>query len=152
MTAVHVFDPAMCCSTGICGPSVDPRLVRFAADLDWLKTQGVAVERFNLAQQPGAFAEDAAVKAALETQGEAGLPLVKVNGEVKSSGVFPSRRELAAWAGLGDAPAAATPKAKAGGCCGGAKAIDHAAADQVADESAGCCGGAAKSKPGGCCC
>jgi AhpD family alkylhydroperoxidase len=102
--AVRVFDPAMCCSTGICGPSVDPQLVRFAADLDWLKSQGVAVERFNLSQQPGAFAEDAAVKSALETKGEAGLPLVKVNGEVKSSGLYPSREELAAWAGVG-APA-----------------------------------------------
>jgi AhpD family alkylhydroperoxidase len=97
---VRVFDPAMCCSTGICGPSVDPQLARFAADLDWLKSQGVAVERFNLSQQPAVFAGDATVKAALETKGEAGLPLVKVNGEVKSSGVYPSRDELAAWAGV----------------------------------------------------
>jgi AhpD family alkylhydroperoxidase len=101
MTSVRVFDPAMCCSTGICGTSVDPQLVRFAADLDWLKSQGVAVERFNLAQQAAAFVEDADVKFALEKQGEAGLPLVKVNGEVKSSGVYPSRDELAAWAGVG---------------------------------------------------
>jgi hypothetical protein len=115
MTAVRVFDPAMCCSTGICGPSVDPQLARFAADLDWLKTQGVAVERFNLAQQPGAFAEDAAVKDALETKGEAGLPLVKVDGEVKSSGLYPSRDELAAWAGV-SAPIA-EPVAMSAPCC-----------------------------------
>jgi AhpD family alkylhydroperoxidase len=90
----------MCCSTGICGPSVDPQLVRFAADLDWLTSQGVAVERFNLSQQPGAFVADAAVKATLETNGEAGLPLVQVNDQVKSSGVYPSRSELASWAGV----------------------------------------------------
>lgn len=101
MIAVRVFDPAMCCSTGVCGPSVDPQLARFAADLDWLKSQGVSVERFNLSQQPAAFADDASVKTALETKGEGGLPLVKVNGEVKSSGVYPSREELAAWAGVG---------------------------------------------------
>jgi AhpD family alkylhydroperoxidase len=104
MTAIRIFDPAMCCSTGVCGPSVDPQLARFAADLDWLKGQGVSVERFNLSQQPGAFVDDAAVKATLEKQGEAGLPLVKVNGDVKSSGVYPSRDDLAAWAGIG-APA-----------------------------------------------
>jgi AhpD family alkylhydroperoxidase len=104
MTAIRVFDPAMCCSTGICGPSVDPQLARFAADLGWLKAQGISVERFNLAQQPAAFADDAAVKAALEAKGEAGLPVVKVNDEVKSSGVYPSRAELATWAGVG-APA-----------------------------------------------
>ena len=39
-SSVDVFDPAMCCSTGVCGPSVDPELARFAADLDWLKSQG----------------------------------------------------------------------------------------------------------------
>ena len=140
MTAVRVFDPAMCCSTGICGPSVDPQLVRFAADLDWLKSQGVSVERFNLSQQPAAFADDAEVKAALETKGEAGLPLVKVNGEVKSSGGFPSRDELAAWAGLGEAPKAPTPKAKSGGCCGSSKAVESTPATSAAKpKSGGCC-------------
>jgi AhpD family alkylhydroperoxidase len=100
MTTVSVFDPPMCCSTGVCGPSVDPHLVRFAADLDWLQSQGITVERFNLSQQPGAFAADAVVRAALEEQGETALPLVKLDGEVKSTGVYPPRDELAAWAGL----------------------------------------------------
>ena len=36
-TTIRVFDPAMCCSSGVCGPQVDPDLARFAADLDWLK-------------------------------------------------------------------------------------------------------------------
>jgi len=155
MTAVRVFDPAMCCSTGICGPSVDPRLVRFAADLDWLKAQGIAVERFNLAQQPAAFAGDAAVKAALAANGEAGLPLVKVNDEVKSSGVFPSRDELATWVGLA-APAAARAAAKAGCCSTGDVAPAKAsgccgdAADVADSRAEGCCG-AASVKAGGCC-
>jgi hypothetical protein len=120
MSHVLVFDPAMCCSTGICGPSVDPRLARFAADLDWLKSQGATVERFNLSQQPAAFAQDEAVKEALETKGESGLPLVKVNGEVKSSGTYPTRDELAAWAGLSGSAVSsgceASP-AKKSGCC-----------------------------------
>lgn len=42
---IQVFDPPMCCSTGVCDPSADPELVRFAAALDWLKRQGVEVER-----------------------------------------------------------------------------------------------------------
>lgn len=137
MTAVRVFDPAMCCSTGICGPSVDPQLARFAADLDWLKSQGVAVERFNLAQQPGAFAADVAVKSALETKGEAGLPLVEVNGEVKSSGTYPSRDELAAWAGLA-ATASATKSEesapKAASCCGPTTTNESAS-----QKKSGCC-------------
>jgi hypothetical protein len=149
MIAVRVFDPAMCCSTGVCGPSVDPQLARFAADLDWLKNQGVSVERFNLSQQPAAFAGDASVKTALETKGEAGLPLVKVNGEVKSSGVYPSREELAAWAGVG-APTASTEPATPGGCCGPKKAGDAA----PKATSGGCCGPKtedAAPKKSGCC-
>lgn len=55
MTRLQVFDPAMCCSTGVCGPHVDPQLPRFSADLEWLGTQGVEVERYNLAQQPRVF-------------------------------------------------------------------------------------------------
>lgn len=96
---VRVFDPAMCCSTGICGPSVDPQLVRFAADLDWLKSSGAKVERFNLSQEPAAFVE-ASVKHALETKGEAALPLVMIDGQVKSTGTYPSREQLAEWAGV----------------------------------------------------
>lgn len=100
MTTIQVFDPAMCCPTGICGPEVDPQLVRFAADLDWLKTQGIAVNRLSLSQEPVTFAQDAEVKSVLETKGEAGLPLIKVDGEVKSSGTYPTREELAAWLGV----------------------------------------------------
>jgi Arsenical resistance operon protein ArsD len=100
MTTIHVFDPAMCCSTGVCGPSVDPRLALLAADLDWLRAQGVAIERFNLAQQPAAFAADAAVRAVLEAKGDTGLPVIKVNDEIKSVGEYPSRADLATWAGI----------------------------------------------------
>ena len=97
---VRVFDPAMCCSTGICGPSVDPKLVRFAADLDWLASSGASVERYNLSQQPAAFVEHAAVKKALEAQGDAALPVVMVDDQVKSTGTYPSREQLAEWAGV----------------------------------------------------
>lgn len=147
MTSVHVFDPAMCCSTGICGPVVDPELARFAADLDWLTTQGIAVERFNLSQQPAAFAADAEVKEALEKKGEAGLPLVKMNGDVKSIGRYPSRDELAVWAGLGapasgicpeavsvaDARECETTETAPKQCCGPTKTADPT------QKKTGCC-------------
>ncbi len=149
MTAVRVFDPAMCCSSGVCGPSVDPQLARFSADLDWLKAQGVSVERFNLAQQPAAFAEDQTVRSTLETKGEAGLPVVKVNGEIKSSGVYPSRAELSSWAGVGDAAGSAvattlarasTPillKTASGACC--TPAVSQPGDERPLTRSGSCC-------------
>ena len=106
MTNLQVFDPAMCCSTGVCGPNPDPVLPRFAADLQWLSNQGITVERFNLAQQPQAFAGSPIVKSALAQYGNDCLPLILVNGAIVSRGSYPTREELATLAGLsnGDAP------------------------------------------------
>jgi AhpD family alkylhydroperoxidase len=97
---LEVYDPAMCCSTGVCGPDVDPVLVRFAADLKWLQKQGAEVERFNLSQSPAAFVENEQVKQALTDRGEAALPMVLAGGRVMSSGRHPERDELSTWAGL----------------------------------------------------
>lgn len=100
MKTVKVFDPPMCCSTGICGPNVDPGLVRFAADLKWLERQGVVVERFNLTQSPKAFVDDALVRSMLSTKGEKALPLVFVDGKAVASGTYPSREELVEFVDL----------------------------------------------------
>ena len=100
MTKVQVYDPPMCCSTGICGPSVDPALARFASDLHWLANQKVVVERYNLAQQPQAFAASEVVKASLKEYGNKCLPLILVDGVALSHGTYPSRAELARMAGV----------------------------------------------------
>lgn len=100
MKKIQVFDPVMCCSTGVCGPNVDPALVRFSADLDWLADQGIEIERYNLAQEPQAFAANEAVKKALQDNGIECLPLVLVDGRIASQGAYPSRSEMATWLGL----------------------------------------------------
>ena len=100
MNTIQVYDPPMCCSTGVCGPEVDPALVRFAADLKWLGEQGVTVQRFNLTQTPIAFAENETVRAMLTEKGESALPLVLVDGKVVVTGTYPSREELAGLVGL----------------------------------------------------
>jgi len=116
MKNIQIFDPALCCSTGVCGVDVDQALVGFAADVEWLKQNGGQIERFNLAQQPMAFAENAIVKAFLERSGQEGLPLILVDGEVALAGRYPRRAELARWAGISSLPVTATP---ASGCCSG---------------------------------
>ena len=100
MKRVDVFDPPMCCSTGVCGPNVDPALVRFSADLHWLANQRIAVERYNLAQQPQAFAANEVVKAALREHGNECLPLILLNGSIISKGCYPTRDELARLTGV----------------------------------------------------
>lgn len=97
---IEVFDPAMCCSTGVCGPSVDPELARFEADLRWLAAQGVSVTRYNLAQEPGEFAGRPVVAAMLASGGEDVLPIVLVDGKLRFSGTWPARADLAAPLGI----------------------------------------------------
>lgn len=105
MTTITVYDPPMCCSTGVCGPEVDPKLAQFAGDLDWLKTRGVEVRRFNLAQEPANFVENAAVKAILDRSGSDELPAIVVGDELVASGRYPSRDELAVLASIKTATA-----------------------------------------------
>lgn len=118
MKTVQVYDKPMCCSTGVCGPEVDPVLPKFAADLDWIKQQGNSVERYNLAQQPQAFIDNKAIHQLISTAGTDCLPVVVVDGEIVSQSVYPSREELASW--VSGAPAKQLlPVAKqGGGCCG----------------------------------
>ncbi len=97
---LEVFDPPMCCSTGVCGADVDPVLPRFTADLEWLKTQGINVERYNLAQQPGAFVANEFVKAALHTEGNVCLPLILLDGQIVSRAAYPDRVALAGYVGV----------------------------------------------------
>jgi hypothetical protein len=123
MGKLQVFDPALCCSSGVCGTDVDPALVGFSADVDWLRQSGGQIERFNLAQQPMAFAENSVVKAFLERSGAEGLPLVLVDGEIAMAGRYPTRKELARFANIPSALSEiAVSEAKAGGCgCSGSK-------------------------------
>lgn len=118
MKSIKIFDPALCCSTGVCGVEVDQQLVTFAADVEWAKQKGAQIERFNLAQQPMAFAENAAVKALLETGGQESLPVVLLEGQLVLAGRYPNRADLARWAGI----AAQEPISQvASSCCSGSR-------------------------------
>src|SRR5438477_11392370 len=97
MSSVQVFDPPMCCPTGVGGPSVDPVLPRFAADLAWLAERGVTVERHNMSQELPTFMVHPLVSDRL--MAGATLPFVLVDGKMLVEGAYPARAELAAAVG-----------------------------------------------------
>ena len=103
MKTIQFFDPALCCSTGICGVDVDQALISISADINWARQNGAQIERYNLAQDPMAFADNATVTAFLERSGTGALPLVLVDGEIALAGRYPNRVELAALSGIADA-------------------------------------------------
>lgn len=100
MKKVEVYDPAMCCSTGVCGPSVDPQLTKVAKQLSVLEANGVIVERFNLSTDTQAFVENELVSAHLQREGELALPITIVDGEVKKTKAYPTEKELSDWSGV----------------------------------------------------
>lgn len=155
MPTIRVFEPALCCNTGVCGPELDQDLVRFTADLDYLQAEGVDISRHNLANDPTAFANNPVVVNFLQVAGSAGLPLVLVDDVTVATGRYPDRAEFLRYAGRPEL--ADLGLTNAGGCCGGdtdaqAGCCDDSTADPTVD--AGCCGGApapVEATSGGCC-
>ena len=113
---VAVYDPAMCCPTGVCGPGVDPTLLQVARDLRWLQARGVTVERYGLAQEPAAFAGSARVAGLLQAFGERALPATLVDGAVLVHGRYPTRDELVAALALGPSQSGVEPTTDGAGC------------------------------------
>ena len=99
MKTLEVFEPAMCCPTGVCGVSVDPALVEFNADLQWLCQQGIDVARHNLTQDPAAFAANPDVVKEMQA-GMDRLPVLLVDGHVVATGMYPTRPQLMQKLGL----------------------------------------------------
>jgi arsenite methyltransferase len=123
---LKIYDPAMCCSSGVCGPGVDPVLAGFAGILQVLGRQAtVKIERYNLGQQPQAFVDNSQVKSLLAEGGLQRLPYIFIDGELVFQARYPSRDELAQALGIpletlsppGLAVAPGEPCCGEGGCC-----------------------------------
>jgi hypothetical protein len=128
MKKMKIFEPAMCCPTGLCGVGVDPELLRISTALDTLKKHGVVVDRFNLNSAPREFITDQTINAYINAKGPEGLPAVMVDGEIVIAGRYPTNEEFTELLGLpedvlGKQRKPVTVKAskkKSGGCdCNG---------------------------------
>ena len=154
MKEIEIFDPAMCCSTGVCGPSVDKNLLRIATIIDALKNMGIEVKRHNLSSEPQAFIHNEKVKQLLQEKGADMLPITLVGGEIAISGQYPTTTQMSEWTGK-DLTFVPVKKSSCCGeeenshdvgcCCGGEHKENH--------NDGCCCGGEHKDDhEGGCCC
>ncbi|MFB4162912.1 arsenite efflux transporter metallochaperone ArsD [Alteribacillus sp. JSM 102045] len=94
---LEIFDPALCCPTGVCGPDVDPELTRIASDLHILQNKGININRYNLAQEPEPFVQQTEVGKLMEEKGTDILPITVLDDEVIKTREYPSRSELSEW-------------------------------------------------------
>ena len=167
MKTMKIFEPAMCCPTGLCGVSVDSELLRVSTVLNTLKGKGIEVQRYNLTSAPMEFVNHTAVAEFLKKFGPEKLPVIMVDDFIVITGRYPSNEEFTSWLEL-------TPELLGGEaccegsscCCGGEEtpgASDCCCGDTGAEESCcsgedtaaeGCCEEAPASdeNSGGCCC
>lgn len=101
MKKLALYEPAMCCSTGVCGPSVDENLIRITALMQEIKkVEGKMMVRYNLAQNPNAFVRNQAVSQLLQEKGTDCLPITVVDEQIVKSGGYPSTEEIEDYLGV----------------------------------------------------
>jgi hypothetical protein len=102
MKKMIIFEPAMCCSTGVCGPSVDPELLRLSTVINNLKKNGVLIERYNLSGNPQIFVDNAEINRMLNTNGVEILPVTMVDGKVVKIKAYPTDEEICKHLGISE--------------------------------------------------
>lgn len=123
MKKMIIYDPAMCCSTGVCGPSIDPELLRVATLISNLKMKGIIIERYNLSGNPRAFVTNENISHLLKKHGPEILPVTMVDGQIVKTKAYPTNDEFVSWLGISkediisDKPEANKCHCKPGSCC-----------------------------------
>jgi len=115
---VELYEPAMCCQSGVCGPSVDQQLIDIREDLRWAESHGAEVSRHNLSSDPDAFVANPKVTGVMQAFGEGALPVLVVDGDIAIHGRYPSREELAGVLAVKAEPIVELPQSSGGCGCG----------------------------------
>ena len=97
---VIIFDPPMCCSSGLCGPDPDQKLMELDQKLSQLKKQDVEVERFVITQSPEKFKEHPQIIKMIQEQQLKVLPITMVDGEILKTSSYPTTNEWQSWLGV----------------------------------------------------
>ena len=100
MKKIEIFDPALCCPTGLCGPDINPDLIRIAAAVEVLRREGVDIERHNLRDVPQLYVDNAVVNSFLNENGAEALPVTLVDGKLEMAGNYPTNQQLTEWTGV----------------------------------------------------
>ncbi|MGO5050982.1 arsenite efflux transporter metallochaperone ArsD [Lachnospiraceae bacterium LCP25S3_G4] len=94
MKKIFIYEPAMCCSTGLCGVSVDPELLRVSTVISSLEKKGIKIERYNLTNAPMAFVNNKEVNKLMTEQGVDILPITVVDGAIIKTKAYPTNEEI----------------------------------------------------------
>ena len=99
MKKIEIFDPAMCCSAGVCGPSL-----RIATFINRLKEKGIIIKRHCLSTEPQDFISNKVISDILQKERVGILPVTLVDGKVAKTKEYPTNEELSGWLGVKSNP------------------------------------------------
>ncbi|WMJ80923.1 arsenite efflux transporter metallochaperone ArsD [Clostridium sp. MB40-C1] len=116
MKKMIIFDPAMCCSTGVCGPSINTELLRVATIINNLKNKGILVERYNLNNNPEKFVHNKKINKLLNKEGVDILPVTIVDDVVVKTKAYPTNKEFCKLLSIPEDYLKATIKKPSTGC------------------------------------
>ena len=137
MKKMCIYEPALCCETGLCGVNVDPELLRISTALNTLKNEGVVIERYNLNNAPMEFVKSSIVNQYVNEKGVDGLPDVTVDGEIVLAGRYPANDEILT---LLDLPAELLLPKGAASCCCDTDCTEICCEPEETDNNGCCCG------------
>ena len=100
MKTIEIYEEAMCCPTGLCGPAIQPDLLRISAVTETLRRKGIAISRHNLKDEPQLYVSNNTVNDYLMKYGVEGLPITLVDGEILVSKIYPTTKQLREWTGI----------------------------------------------------
>ena len=91
---LEIFDPSMCCDSGVCGPEPDKALIELQNSIQLLKKVGVETKRYAINQAPLVFVQNAVVRDFIKANGPGKLPLTLLDDKIIKSGAYPTLEEL----------------------------------------------------------
>lgn len=94
MNHIVIYDPPMCCPTGLCGVNVNPELLRVATLISKLNKMGAGIHRYNLSQSPRVFVSNTQIRTILNTEGKNVLPITMMNDQVVKKGSYLTNEEF----------------------------------------------------------
>nr|WP_295682888.1 arsenite efflux transporter metallochaperone ArsD [uncultured Lachnoclostridium sp.] len=120
MKKIFIYEPAMCCETGICGVGVDPELLRVSTVINNLRKLGFEVNRYNLTSAPMEFVKNKVVNEAIKKDGNKTLPITIVEDKLMKTGKYPINDEFFTWLEVYEQPILEKSNdSNDDGCCGG---------------------------------
>lgn len=91
---LEIFEPSLCCESGVCGPEPDKALIELQNTIQLLKKAGVETKRYAINQVPIMFVQNAVVREFVKANGPEKLPLTLLDNQIIKSSDYPTIDEL----------------------------------------------------------